>query len=138
MRSWSPQDVKEFLLRNNIKSKHAQALYDCEVRGEFLYSANIPDFKDLELDIPMPELILIKKAKENYLKGTEKTSKEERQIPIRKFGEPVRDDLHYRLGAILPCENTNFSLEEPMREFKAFSLGKHANILGLFVHLLYI
>ena len=128
MRSWTPDHVREFLINNKIKPAHAEALFEEVVRGEFLFSSEINDFRDLELPIPKSELILIIKAKENYLKGsnngTNTTKKEERQIP-RQFGEPVGDVI-YKVGSILPCENTHFSLEEPLREFKAFSLGKAA------------
>ena len=127
MRSWTPDQVKEFLIKNKIKPTHAQALYEEEVPGEFLFTSEINDFRDLELKIPRWELILIIKAKENYLKGVDNqknnTKKEEQQIP-RKFGEPASKDIKYKVGSILPCENTQFSLEEPIREFKAFYLGK--------------
>nr|XP_047138971.1 uncharacterized protein LOC124814912 [Hydra vulgaris] len=123
MMSWDTTQVFNFLTNQNISSKNASILKDFELNGTHLSTFTLRDFIELETNIPRADLINIRNIRDKYLSGGLVTKNKERQVP-RKFGEPVSSDLKYKLGSILPPENTNYSNEEPIREFKEFSLGK--------------
>ena len=72
------------------------------------------------------------KEKTNTLVSSSK-DKEIRQEP-RIFGKTLVGKK-YKIGSILPCENSGWNLDVPIREFKSFALG---NVFMNFCLILYI
>ena len=79
-----------------------------------------------DLEIKPKDIMLIVKAKNDYIKGLSEESVEkcdERQI-TREFWKPQNKNLKYKVGNFISHEIKSSSLSEASREFKSFTLGE--------------
>lgn len=128
MEAWTSAEVQQFLLKKKIRQRTTSTLFEAGISGVHLKNFNNNNYTDI--GIPLADALIIPMLRDKYLKGGGSSQNEERQIP-RRFGEPVGSKIKYKNGSILPCENSNYSLDEPLREFKEFSLGKNVYFLQI-------